>query len=383
MNCVKCKAELPENAAFCPACGKKQAAAKRKRRKRANGTGTVSKLAGNRAKPWMARKSDIYIGTFKTEAEAEKALNRLTDTDISEKFNLTFQQIYDLWLPEHSRDIGPQGVEGYKSAFKNCTQLHDKKFRLLRHSDFQGAIIALEEKDLSKSTCEKLLQLFGQLSAWAIKEGIQITNYSQFCTIAAKQKTVGRVFPEATFRKIEQSDDDVADIAVILTGCGCRPGEFFKAETKNCFDDYFISGSKTPEGQDRVIPIADYALPRYQKLLKAAREKGYKKIIQAYPGNTDYKNFRERDFKPFMARLGEEGYTPYDCRHTYATWAVKAQVDKQYLRRIMGHKDLKTTDKHYTHLDTDDILAEARKVSKPSAVRNKSVTPQNEVKIAD
>ena len=44
MNCVKCKAELPPSALYCPACGKKQTSEKRKALKRANGMGTVYKL---------------------------------------------------------------------------------------------------------------------------------------------------------------------------------------------------------------------------------------------------------------------------------------------------------------------------------------------------
>ena len=76
MECIKCRKPLPEGAAFCPACGKKQAA-ERKHRKRANGTGTISKLSGNRAKPWQARRNNVSIGTFATRAEAQKALERL------------------------------------------------------------------------------------------------------------------------------------------------------------------------------------------------------------------------------------------------------------------------------------------------------------------
>ncbi len=57
-----------------------------------------------------------------------------------------------------------------------------------------------------------------------------------------------------------------------------------------------------------------------------------------------------------MEELGTPAYTPYDCRHTFITKATKSGIDPQILRRMVGHADLSTTDKFYTHLDTADIL---------------------------
>ena len=37
-NCIKCKAALPDGALFCPFCGKKQVAEKRKAAERAHGS---------------------------------------------------------------------------------------------------------------------------------------------------------------------------------------------------------------------------------------------------------------------------------------------------------------------------------------------------------
>ena len=41
MGCVKCSAQLPDGALYCPYCGKKQTTTERKGRKRANGEGSV------------------------------------------------------------------------------------------------------------------------------------------------------------------------------------------------------------------------------------------------------------------------------------------------------------------------------------------------------
>lgn len=120
--CIKCKKELPEGALYCPACGKKQERTPRKHKKRANGTGNISVLPGNRAKKYMARRSGELIGTYTTYAEAQKALDRLADVDISDKYNMTFAQVYAAWAPEHSRESSPAWVTilHHIKIVKNC-----------------------------------------------------------------------------------------------------------------------------------------------------------------------------------------------------------------------------------------------------------------------
>lgn len=356
-NCIKCEAALPEGARYCPSCGRKQIATPRKYRKRANGTGSISKLSGSRDKPWVARKSGVCIGTFQTRPEAQRALERLVDVDVNAKFNMTFQQVYEAWLPEHEREISDSATSNYKSAYKHCTDLHTRKYRTLRASDFQRIIIDMESKDMSKSSCEKVMQLFGQMSAWAMREDVIQKDYSQFCRTIAQQKSKGIVLKDKTIKAIQNSKNHAADIVLILLATGCRPNELFNAETKNCHDTYFIGGSKTAAGKNRIIAVAPIGKAAYQRLLSEAKEKGSNLLIDGYAGNKSYPNFVKREFKELAQEVGES-FTPYDCRHTFATKAKRSGVDPQTLRRMLGHADLATTDKYYTHLDTEDILAE-------------------------
>lgn len=356
MLCRKCNKEIPEDAVFCHLCGTRQVAAERKHRKRANGTGNITKLSGNRTKPWQARKAGVMIGTYSTRVEAQRALDRLSDTDVSEKFNLTFSQVYDLWMPEHFRDISESATKTYIAAYNNCKELYDQQFRKLRTSDFQSVIIAMEEKGLSKSYCEKVLQLFGQLSDWAIREGIVSVNYARHCTIVAKQKTEGRVFTEEELAKIKSSTNMAAPLVRILLATGCRGNELFSARIEDCYDGFFVGGSKTKTGKNRIIAVASYGAEDYKNLLQQAKDCGGDLLVSSFPGNKQYKNFAKREFKQLMDELGIKGYTPYDCRHTFATIATRGGMDKQILRRVLGHADLSVTDKYYTHLDPTDIL---------------------------
>ena len=361
-SCIKCKADLPDGALFCILCGKRQIPEQKKHRKRANGSGTIYKMPGNRSSPWAAKKNNVFIGSFKTYAAAQKALERMTDIDVNDRYNLTFRDIYELWKPVHAREVTKSQMTCYSTAFNQAVSLHDRKFRTLRKSDFQSVILAMEEAGKSKSSCEKALQLFGQLSKWAMDEGIVNQNHAKNVKTAATQKGTMRPFTDEQIKAIQTATSRAKVIVLILIATGARPNELFKVPLSDCYDTYFIGGSKTQAGMRRAIAVSEVGLTAYQELLQTARAAGAERLIDGYDGNRDAVNFRKRDFKHLMDEIGCTGMTPYNCRHTFSTRAVRAGVTPQMLSRMMGHADIKTADKHYTHLDIEDILQEIKKV---------------------
>lgn len=374
-NCIKCHEELPEAAVFCPICGKRQTPAPRKHRKRSNGTGCISHLSGNRAKPWMARKNDICIGTYGTRHEAQKALERLTDVTVNDKFNMTFAQVYERWHEEHKRKISESMDQNYRLAYKQCTQLHDMQMRKILRSDYQACIIALEMQGKSKSTCNKLRVLLGQLGRWAMEEGITLTNPAEDLNTVAKQKSTREIFTEEDIKAIQKSPLHAADVALILISCGCRPGELFSVPLVNCREDHFIGGSKTEAGKNRVIPIGPDGIKAYQKMRRKAMKDGAALLIDGYEGqNKTAPNFTKREWRDLMEEIGRQGITPYSCRHTFITRAIRAGMELPVLEAIVGHVDRETT-KIYTHLHAEDLVEAVQSIKdKQSAVRNRSVT---------
>ncbi len=374
--CVKCATELPEGAQFCYMCGKKQTAAPRKNKKRANGTGNISKLSGKRSKPWVVRKNDVVIGTFASYKDAQKALDGLADVNVTEKYNLTFRQVYELWFAEYTRGDPKPEKSDYAMAFKQCGEIHEALFRKLRRSDFQSVIIRLEGEGKSKSTCQKVILLFRQLSNWAIDEGLVQANYAQKVSTVAQQLSVREVFKDAQIQAIRESNLPAKTIALILLSCGCRPNELFKVHTVSCFEDYFIGGSKTAAGKNRPIMISVVGLEAYRQLRNKAIAEGCDRLIDAYDGNRVAANFTKRDFTELMEEIGCKGMTPYCCRHTFITNAVRAGVDQKMLQRMVGHVDDQTTE-GYTHLEIHDLRSEVAKISTSLAVCNKSATNKN------
>ena len=133
--CIKCGAALPEEAIFCHICGKKQVQEKRKALKRANGTGTVYKLQGRRSRPWVAAKNKVVIGYYAKKTDALEALEHLSGKDLTDRYNMTFAEVFESWKKEHYKSIGEKSKDSYDNAYKIFATLHDKKFRDLRVAD--------------------------------------------------------------------------------------------------------------------------------------------------------------------------------------------------------------------------------------------------------
>lgn len=376
MICPKCKKAAPDEAAFCPWCGKRLTAQERKHRKRANGTGTICRLSGNRAKPWMARKNDVLIGTFETRSEALKALERLTDTQINELYNLTFSEVYERWVREHGREVSEKLLKNYELAYTQCEALHSQRMRSLRRSDYQAAVIALEDQGLSKSSCNKLRTMLRQVCEYAQMEGILHSNPADDLTTVARQKSIREIFTEEDIQKIKASSLPAAQIALIMISSGCRPGELFTVPLANCGKDHMIWGSKTEAGKNRVIPIGSDGVEAYQTLTILSTVKGGTLLVDGYAGSRNTESFRRRDWAQLMREIGREGMTPYSCRHTFITRAIRGGIDLISLEAIVGHVDKETT-KLYTHLRASDLVTAVRDSTAKNAVSNKSATRKN------
>lgn len=371
-NCIKCKAALPDGALFCPMCGKKQVAEKRKALKRANGTGTVYKLSGRRARPWVAAKNRVVIGYYERKTDALDALERLNGKSLTERYNMTFAEVFEAWKAEHYKEIGKQSIRSYDAAFKVFASLHDKKFRDLRTADFQAVLAPHMGK--SRSTVSKHKNLITQMSEWAMREEICTTNFAQFIKVPEAMKKEKDIFTEEDIQKLEKDGSDAAKIVLMLLSTGMRIGELFSLPVADYHGAYVVGGEKTDAGRNRIIPIRPEGRQYFEYFV--ARATG-ELLISGYSGQKVVENFRKRDFYPLLDRLGISKKTPHATRHTYASRAVKEGLAPEMLQKILGHADYSTTANVYTHIDPETLVSAVTNSLLTIPKKSKKKKPRN------
>lgn len=359
MKCRKCGKDIPEQSKYCLECGAKQVQEKKKALKRANGMGTVYKLQGRRKRPWAAAKSRVVIGYYKKKTDALEALERLSGKDLSERYNMTFSDVFQDWKAEHYREIGEKGVESYDRAFAVFSPLHEKKFRELKTADFQRVLDAHMLK--SYSTVSKYKQLVTQMSDWAVREEIITTNLAKYIKLPENIKKEKEVFTESEIEMLKQEaiTNETAKIILMLIYTGMRIGELFNLPVEDYHETYVIGGEKTEAGRNRVIPIMPDGRCYFSYFSERANGP---LLLSGYTGQKVIANFRRRDYYPLLDKLKMERKTPHATRHTYASRARKNGMEPEILQKILGHANYSTTANIYLHTDIESLLSAVEKL---------------------
>lgn len=355
----RCKKEVPVGSSFCPWCGRKQTRQTRKKHRRANGSGSVYKVSGQRRKPWIALKDGHSIGQyFATEKEAIEALAALEEVKDVELFNLTFEGVYDRWGQTAYKGCTPSFSNDYENAWKHIPpRLRSMKFREVKSADVQAVIDDLHSKGKSKSVQAKVKSLYSFLCSFGMSNDIINKNYSQFLKLhATERRRDSTTFTEEEVYKVWRKADEEPASTKVLTArmimiylfTGMRLSELLPLECATVYLDeeypYLVGGEKTEAGRNRIVPIISTIKPYVQFFYDHATGP---QLFSYYMGNKSPKHWRDREYYPLLDELGIERHTPHGTRRTNATLAVQSMVDPAALQKIGGWKEFQTIQKYY------------------------------------
>ena len=291
----------------------------------------IQKVKGACKRPYV-----VYsvVGYFATYDEAVDALHQVRQS-------LTLQQVYEMWLPSHSKSVSANTVNNYGSAFAHLLSIHDVAINDITYLQLQSIIDHMLSTGLSYSSCKKVRTLISQLFDYSIINCWCTTNYAKFLNLGHnKPVRPHKPFSTQAINRLWRLESPLHDIPLILLYTGMRASELINLKARDINRKQRtmrITSAKTKSGI-RTIPIHDRIWPIIERRLDAVY------VIQecrTYPSLS-------REFNKAMRTINAK-HTTHDCRHTFATRLDNEGANYNAKRLLLGHASGNVTDGVYTH----------------------------------
>lgn len=323
-----------------------------------NGMGTVYELKdknryGNlnkRNKPFVWYLNKKFMGSFATREEAELEA-RIYARDHKESDDVTFKQVWELWMEQKSNTISAHTVKNYESKYRTyCEPIYDIPYKDLRPKDFLEIINSHPET--TNGTKNNTIKFLRAMDRFAYELDLIDKKYTENLQMYKKENKRRNVpFTESEIKYLwDHLDIEDVDLVLIMLYTGMRPGELPVTKLKDIHEDYLIAGLKTDAGRDRYIPIH----PKIKELIKKRVSLAKKDTLLNY----SYKQLGVR-FRKLMKRF-DWIHHMHECRHTFITRLDNAGANKICIQQIVGHKGADVTDQVYTHKTREQLQETVR-----------------------
>ncbi len=335
--------------------------------------GQVVKLAGS----WGARWYDEHGGRqrqagFATKSAAREWLDDKVDevnavrrgVAVAPAARPTVSKLADLFLELHEVDTAT--TRKLRAQLRHATA----KFGDRQPDTLSRIEVEAWRKTLSAGSRHDVFRAFRQLLAWAVARKLAASNPSAGIKNAKRKRHERRgVHPFETWADVESVADELDPrykaIPVFAVGTGLRPEEWCALERADIdWDARLVNvrrrfsqgelkeGGKT-DGSTRTVPLRQRVLDALDEMPRRIDTK----LLFPAPrgGHIDLEKFRHREWTPAVRAAGIDHRRVYDCRHTFATWAIEdGRMSLIHLATMMGTSVRQLEDTYFRWLSRTD-----------------------------
>lgn len=313
---------------------------------------------------------------------AEKAATIRERAERGDPSNLTVEQWVTKWMQVYKVDVSPRRLSDIEHQKKMLEPISKRKLADIRPSDLQEILNRFAGKAAATIKTRKvfLTDCFGT----AYKADYIKTDLTKALTMPrGKPAKARRALTAAEYSLVMRAVHDHpggAFIAIALH-CGLRPGEVsallwqdvdFKKKritvNKAVVADKTVGPPKSKAG-NRSVPMPDDLVD----ILRPIKGSPFSLVCPNRAGNMHTQNSRSRMWHSFKRTMhiaaGGKTYRNailppyivaddidlYCLRHTYATHLQAAGVPINVARELLGHEDISTTAKIYTHASEEPL----------------------------
>lgn len=320
-----------------------------------NNYGSISKLSGNRRRPYVVRKSKEGGGftILGYTASREEGLALLAQYNANpwdiDRAKITLQGLYSLWLEKKAPKLGKANQDSLRAAFKHCSALLNRPYKEIKAFEMQDTI---DNCGRSYATQGAIKNLWTHLDKFALELDIITRCYSDLLTSTAAPPTSRTVFTPGEVETLwNHAGEPWVDSVLIFIYSGWRISELLALtpEDVDLEAGTMKGGTKTAAGKNRVVPIHSKIRPLVEARLAEAGPR-----LISYQGNpvpvTTYRLF----WRDIMKRL-KMSHVPHECRHTFETRLDSAGANRKCIDLMMGHVSKDVGNRVYNHKTLEEL----------------------------
>lgn len=323
--------------------------------KNPNGYGTVTKLSGNRRKPFIVkegisgRQKPIGYAATKEEGLIMLANYNKTPWDIDTD-KVTLQELYNLWLEKRGVKLGSSNRASLKSAYNYCSRLGKVRYNQIKSYQMQDCIDGCGK---GYSTQGAIKNLWGHLDRFAMELDIISKRCSDLLTSEPIPETTKEIFTDEEVSRLwDNKKLEWVESVLFFLYTGFRISEMIELKTSNIDLEAgtMIGGTKTAAGKNRIVPIHS----KIQRIVQYHVEHSQSGYLFEYNGKKLNQTQYREIWNAIMNKL-QMNHTPHECRHTFRSRLDSAGANKVCIDRIMGHKSKGTGERVYTHKNIEEL----------------------------
>jgi integrase len=316
------------------------------------------------------------IVTSKTFPTAKLAKDFLADIRIRRQTNTlpdvskgarTMAELWDYFTKTYRGK--PSTFASYEARWTKHIEpaLGRKRLDSLKRSDLTEWYQRLEAHT-SLDTRRKVQQVVHKMLAVAVRDEWIVKNPADGIEMpSAAPEREPRVLTDAEVAKLADAvPDRYYAVVWMLAETGARPGEVLALRVKNLngtvriaeamteVDGHKIPGTPKTRGSIRNVPIS----PRLRAAIKYHYDRGFANpndpgsyvFTAERGGQIGQANLRKRILQPAAERVGIDGFTTYDLRHTAISLWLMRGLSPWEVSRMVGHATVAMIEQRYGHL---------------------------------
>lgn len=229
-------------------------------------------------------------------------------------------------------------------------------------NDYMQRIMALMERGLSAVSINTRVRVINAYLHWQVQPDRKCSPACDHLKLPRlkEEKKVLQTFSADHVRKLLQAkpigenERRAQALALLILDTGIRVAEACALRQDQCDLENFTIKPMGKGRKERILPLSIEGRKRLYLWLKGHRG------VYVFPtrtGTAISKRNCQRDLRLFCERIGIKDVrcSPHTLRHTFAVMYLRKGGNVEFLRRILGHTNILTTQRYLQSLGHEDV----------------------------